>query len=507
MAKKISKTAFGTLSTAAAFATIVTGAAAQNTATSLTIYSSAQPGSLSSANFKDADNAIAVPGYAVIKQSRDFALQAGRTIVRVSDVPNFIDPTTVSFASLTDPAATSVVEQSFEFDLTSTAKLLDKYLDREVTVDIARGAASESITGTLLGTQGGLVLRLNDGSLRTVANYNGVRLTALPGGLISKPTLVWDIAAQRAGTHKTRYTYQTGGITWWADYNVTLNEDKGCTMDLSAWVTIVNQTGARFEDANLKLVAGDVKRVQPQANDQERAGVFNMFTSKAASAPAGFTEKSFFEYHLYTLGRTTTLANNSTKQLELLPVSRSVRCEKVMVYDGQAGQYYGGGLMTERDLGVPSNKKVDVFLRFKNSKETGLGMPLPAGKIRVSKLDSADDSLEFIGEDLITHTPKDETLLLKLGSAFDVVGSRRQVDFRVDTTAKWMEEDIEVKVRNQKDGPATVIVKENLNRWTNWNVIRKSQEFTKIDSRTLHFPITLAKGAEGMVKYTVRYSW
>ncbi len=505
MAKKISKTAFGSLSTAAAFATIVTGASAQNGATSLTIYSSAQPGSLSSANFKDADNAMAVPGYAVIKQSRDFTLQAGRTIVRVSDVPNFIDPTTVSFASLTDPAATSVVEQSFEFDLTSTTKLLDKYLDREVTVDVARGAASESITGMLLGTQGGLVLRLNDGSLRTVANYNGVRLTALPGGLISKPTLVWDIAAQRAGAHKTRYTYQTGGITWWADYNVTLNEDKGCTMDLSAWVTIVNQTGARFEDANLKLVAGDVKRVQPEMREDVQMAKMSMRTS--AAPVAGFTEKSFFEYHLYTLGRSTTLANNSTKQLELLPVSRGVRCEKVMVYDGQAGQYYGGGLMTERDLGVPSNKKVDVFLRFKNSKETGLGMPLPAGKIRVSKLDSADDSLEFIGEDLITHTPKDETLLLKLGSAFDVVGSRRQVDFRVDTTAKWMEEDIEIKVRNQKDEPATVIVKENLNRWTNWNVIRKSQEFTKVDSRTLHFPITLAKGAEGVVKYTVRYSW
>jgi hypothetical protein len=506
MAKKNVPTA---LSIAAAVTTLIatsTAAAAPNDGTSLTIYSSAQPGTLSSSNFKDADNALAVPGYAVIKQSREFNLNAGRTIVRVSDVPNFIDPTTVSFASLTDPATTSVVEQSFEFDLTSTTKLLDKYLDREVTVDISRGTATESITGTLLGTQGGLVLRLTDGSLRTVTTYNGVRLTALPGGLISKPTLVWDINTKQAGAHKTRYTYQTGGITWWADYNLTLKEDKGCTMDLSAWVTIVNQTGARFEDANLKLVAGDVKRVQPEMQDAMRFKGETM-RAMATTTPQGFTEKAFFEYHLYTLGRTTTLANNSTKQLELLPVSRGVRCEQVLVYSGQAGQYFGGGLMTERDLGVPSNKKVDVLLRFKNSKEAGLGMPLPAGKIRVSKLDTADDSLEFVGEDLIIHTPKDETLLLKLGSAFDVVGSRRQVDFRVDTTAKWMEEDIEVKVRNQKDVPATVIVKENLNRWTNWNVIRKNQEFSKIDSRTLHFPLTLATGAEGVVKYTVRYSW
>jgi len=224
---------------------------------------------------------------------------------------------------------------------------------------------------------------------------------------------------------------------------------------------------------------------------------------------AGFQEKSFFEYHLYTLGRPANIRNNSMQQIELFPAASGANCEKNLVYYGQAGQYFGGygSPMMDRNFGNTSSKKVDVYLRFKNAKDNQLGIPLPAGKIRVAKLDTADQSLEFIGEDRIDHTPRDETIQIKLGSAFDVVGERRQVDFRVDSSAKWMEEDIEVKVRNQKDGPATVIVKENLYRWTNWSITKRNQDFTKEDSRTIHFPLKLAKGAEGVVRYTVRYTW
>lgn len=224
---------------------------------------------------------------------------------------------------------------------------------------------------------------------------------------------------------------------------------------------------------------------------------------------AGFQEKSFFEYHLYTLGRPANIRNNSMQQIELFPAASGANCEKNLVYYGQAGQYFGGygSPMTDRSFGNTSSKKVDVYLRFKNAKENQLGIPFPAGKVRVAKLDTADQSLEFIGEDLIDHTPRDETIQIKLGSAFDVVGERRQVDFRVDSSAKWMEEDIEVKVRNQKDGPATVIVKENLHRWTNWTITKRNQNFSKEDARTIHFPLKLAKGAEGVVRYTVRYTW
>jgi len=171
------------------------------------------------------------------------------------------------------------------------------------------------------------------------------------------------------------------------------------------------------------------------------------------------------------------------------------------------GSVYGSPMM-DRNFGVQSNKKVDVYLRFRNAKANGLGVPLPAGRLRVSKLDTADNSLEFIGEDLIDHTARDEMVQVKLGSAFDVVGERKQLDFRIDTTAKWIEEDIEVRVRNQKpDETVTVIVKENLYRWSNWSITKKSHEFTKEDSRTVHFPVRLAPKAEGVVRYTVRYTW
>ncbi|MBL8519144.1 MAG: DUF4139 domain-containing protein [Betaproteobacteria bacterium] len=476
--------------------------------TSVTIYSSAQPGTLSSSTFQSGGEGMHIPGYALIKQERDVTLGKGRTALRISDVPALIDPTTVAFESITDPAGTRVIEQSFEFDLTNTNKLLQKYLDREVTVDQARGTGIESITGTLLGTQGGLVLKMADGSIRTVNGYSGVRLASLPGGLISKPTLAWDIAAERAGLHRTRLAYQTGGITWWTDYNLTLSEDAGsCKLDVGAWVTIVNQSGAGFEDAKLKLVAGDVQRAAPRPAAAPAAQEMRM--AKSAMADAGFAEKSFFEYHLYTLGRPTTLKQNATKQIELFPMARGASCEKALVYHGQAGQYFGyyGSPMTDRQFGNQSNKKVDVFLRFKNREDNRMGIPLPAGKIRVAKLDSADQSLEFIGEDLIDHTPKNETVQIKLGSAFDVVGERKQLDFRVDTSAKWMEEDIEIKLRNQKNEPVSVIAKETMYRWTNWNVTRRNAEFEKFDARTAHFPVKIAKGGEAVIRYTVRYTW
>jgi len=491
-------------------ALIVALPAAASAETALTVYSSARPGTLNPQSFRNGGEGQAVPGYALVRDDRTFNLKTGRNLLRVTDVPALIDPTTVSFASLTDPKGTRVVEQSFEFDLTSTSKLLSRFLDREISVDQVRGASVEAVGGTLVGTQGGLILKQPDGSIRVVEQHAGIKLPSLPGGLISKPTLVWDIDTQSAGSHKARMAYQTGGMTWWTDYNLTYSEPKpnACSLQVGAWVTLVNQSGASYNEARLKLIAGDVQRAQPKpaalAAEQAMAKRF-----VAADRAEGFAEKAFFEYHLYTLGRKTTIAQNSTKQIELFPAAASVGCEKTLVYYGQAGFYpYYGSPMTDRNFGNQSNKKVDVYLRFKNATANGLGVPLPAGKIRVSKLDEADGALEFIGEDLIDHTARDETVQVKLGSAFDIVGERRQVDFRIDTNAKWIEEDIEVKVRNQKpDESVTVLVKENLYRWSNWTVLRRTHEYTKDDSRTIVFPVRLAPKAEGVVRYTVRYTW
>jgi hypothetical protein len=223
----------------------------------------------------------------------------------------------------------------------------------------------------------------------------------------------------------------------------------------------------------------------------------------------GFEEKTFFEYHLYTLGRPSSLPDNSTKQIELFPAAAGVACDKTLVYYGQAGMYagYGGSPYTDRNYGMVGNKKVDTYLSFKNAQDNGMGIPMPSGRVRVSKVDSADGSLEFIGEDRIDHTPKNETVLLKLGSAFDVVGERRQVDFKIDTSRNTMTEEIEVKIRNHKDEAVKVIVKENLYRWTNWKIVASTQSYDKQDARTIHFPITVPADKEVIVRYTVRYTW
>ena len=489
-------------------ALIVALPAASEAETAITVYSSARPGTLNPQTFRNGGEGQAVPGYALVREDRSFGLKSGRNLLRISDVPALIDPTTVSFASLTDPKSTRVVEQSFEFDLTSTSKLLSRFLDREISVDQVRGATVEAVTGTLVGTQGGLILKQPDGSIRVVDSRAGIKLPSLPGGLISKPTLVWDIDTATAGNHKARMAYQTGGMTWWTDYNLTYSDgpNQTCKLDVGAWVTLVNQSGASFTDAKLKLIAGDVQRAQPPMRYPAAPAAQAM---RAEAKADGFAERAFFEYHLYTLGRPTSLPDNSTKQIELFPTAPGVGCEKNLVYYGLGGAYpIYGSPMFDRNFGVQSNKKVDVYLRFRNAQANGLGVPLPAGKLRVSKLDTADNALEFIGEDLIDHTARDEMVQVKLGSAFDVVGERKQLDFRIDTSAKWMEEDIEVRVRNQKpDEAVTVIVKENLYRWTQWAITKKSQEFTKEDSRTIHFPVKLAPKAEGVVRYTVRYTW
>ena len=496
------------LAVAAAAGSASANAQSPTTGNALTIYSSARPGAIPPETYRNGIGAQNVPGYALVRHERAFNFDRGRNTVRFTDVAALIDPTTVSFESLIDPAGTRVVEQNFQFDLVNSAKLLQKYVDRPIQVDQVRGNGVESYSGTLLSTSGGLVLKRPDGTIQMLPHNAGVTLPDLPGGLITRPTLVWDVAAERAGAHSTRVSYQTSGIAWWADYNLTYSDGanaNACRLDVGAWVSILNQSGATYTDAKLKLVAGDVHRAPkpapaPRMMDMGRAAAME------ARAP-GFEEKAFFEYHLYTLGRPTTLPDNSTKQIELFPTARGVPCEKTLVYHGGPGYFQPGAPLTDRGFGLEGNKKVETFITFRNTPENNLGMPLPAGRMRVAKLDNADRSLEFIGEDAIDHTPRNEKVLIKLGSAFDVVGERRQVSFSVDNSRKTMTEEIEVKVRNQKREPVTVMVKENLYRWVNWTIAQKPQDFEKVDARTIQFPVKIAPGREAVVRYTVQYTW
>ncbi len=479
----------------------------------LTIYSNAMPGAIQPELYRSGLGYQPVPGYAVVRHERDIPLDRGKVSVRFADVAALIDPTTVSFESLTDPAGTRVIEQNFQFDLVSHEKLLQKYLDREITVEQVRGDKVETFTGTLLSSSAqGLILKSKDGSVHSLPYNTGVKLPQLPGGLITRPTLVWDLFTDKAGLHRSRVSYQTTGITWWSDYNVAYADGKNansCKLDVGAWVSILNQSGAGYPEAKLKLVAGDVHRAPVGGRHYPASRMMDSVAKFSAEAPAGFAEKSFFEYHLYTLGRPTTLPDHSTKQIELFPPAHGVPCEKTLVYYGLAPHYWGhfASPMTDRNYGLESNKKVDVYLSFKNDEAHHMGIPLPAGRIRVSKLDSADGTLEFIGEDTLDHTPKNEKVLIKMGSAFDVVGERKQTDYKLDTSNKTLSETIEVTLRNHKTEPVTVLVKENLYRWLNWKITARTHDYEKQDSRTIHFPIHLAKDGQATVRYTVHYSW
>ncbi|MEO0574214.1 MAG: DUF4139 domain-containing protein [Pseudomonadota bacterium] len=482
--------------------------------TAVTIYSKAVPGAVDPQLYRQSErmNArarMSVPGYAIVRDDRAISLKRGRSEVQMTDVAALIDPTTVSFESLTDPSGTRVIEQDFRFDLVGSDKLLDRYIDQKITVEQLTGDDVRAVTGTLLSVDGGMVLQMPDGSVELLQSWHNVRLGSLPGGLMTRPTLVWDVAASTSGEHDTRVSYETQGMTWWADYNLVWkpgrNANKG-TLSMGAWVSILNQSGTGFDDTSLKLIAGDVQRA-PQSRQQVRLQRNMVAAMAMEDASAGFEEKSFFEFHLYTLGRKTTIANNATKQIELFPQAAAVPAEKLLVYNGFPSGYNVGYGASDRNFGQQSNKKVDVYLTFSNREKNGLGIPLPAGRIRVSQLDDADDSLEFIGEDVIAHTPRNEDLRIRLGSSFDVLGQRKQSDYAIDTKARWLEETIEITLTNRKDVAQRVTIAEPLYRYANWTLIDPSQKFKKIDSRTIHFDVNVPADSEKTVSFKVRYTW
>jgi hypothetical protein len=442
--------------------------------------------------------------FGVVREKRNVDVKEKTGLIRFDDVASQIDGTSVQFKSITDPHAT-VLEQNYEFDLVSADKLLEKYIDKQLEVVTKDGSR---YSGSLLSFDANqLVIRQESekGGIVMVQrgdNVKDIQFGALPEGLITKPTLVWKLATEKVGQQLIEVAYQTAGINWQADYNAILNPND-TKLDLGGWVTINNQSGATYKDAKLKLIAGDVRRVQPQP--VFTAGM--MRKSAMVESVNGFEEKSFFEYHLYTLGRPATVAQNQTKQIELLKAA-DVPVRKVFLYDGAPQYRFYGGLNEDAGYGSEnSNKKVNVVVEVKNSKENNLGMALPKGKMRLYKRDEADGSLEFIGEDEIDHTPKDETVKLHIGDAFDIVGERKRTDFHVDAGSHIITESFEIRVRNHKTEPVEVLVKETLYRWNNWEITETNQKWTKYDSNTIHFPVKVDKDGEQVVTYTVRYTW
>lgn len=441
----------------------------------------------------------------LIKENRPFSLKSGVNSVQVVDVAAQIDPTSVHFKSLTAPDAVTVLEQDFRYDLISQEKILQRYLGREIELQRygRDGDKKELIRGTLLSSAGGKVMKVGD---KLVLNPQGEAiLPELPEGLLTKPTLMWLLNARKGGEHQGEISYLTGGMSWNADYVLVVDKDDA-KADLNAWVTVSNNSGATYKDARLKLVAGDVHRAPaPQLG---RGRMNYAAKSMAMEADGGMTEKSFFEYHMYSLGRLTTLAENSSKQVEMASAA-GVPVRKLFTYDGVQGvqwNYFGDAAYWDPNYGLASGKKIAVHFEFDNKKTEGLGIPLPKGRVRVYKKDH-DGSLQLAGEDAIDHTPKDEKVRVKMGESFDLVGERKRVDYKSDLKGRRFEETFEIRVRNHKESDAAVTIVEHLYRWTNWKVADASAKWTKRDAQTIEFPVTVKKDGEAVVTYTVKYSW
>ena len=595
---------------------------------SLTVYSSADPAGFNPQQFiqqqrmSGQDNIWGVPGYGVIKEVRRVTVPKGMGALSFTDVAAWIDPTTVSFNDL-DDAKTTVLEQNFQFDLVSPSKLMEKFLGREISLSVAMGDGVSYVAGTLLSAnQGSVVLQTATGVKIVPMSGAQIQLGELPGGLLTKPTLVWKLASESGGEHLVRTTYQTAGMTWRSDYNIVVNgsDTKG---DITAWVTLMNLSGASFSNAELKLVAGDVHKIEasrpmprgmmrgeaiamadagvkivPMSGAQLQLGdlpgglltkptlvwklasesggehlvrttyqtagmtwrsdyniVINGNDTKGditawvtlmnlsgasfsnaelklvagdvhkieASRPmprgmmrgeaiamadaGGFVEKEFADFHLYTLPRRTDVLQNSTQQIALFPPVSGFKVTRELVFDFTGGMGAPGQPILDRDFVVASKAKPSILVSFENKKENSLGMPLPKGKIRVYKEDPSDGTLEFIGEDLIDHTPRNETVKIRLGEAFDVVGERIRSDFTIDNAAKRMTETFKIELRNQKSAAQKVRVIERPYRWTNWQITKKNTEFEKLDSGTIRFDVDIPSEGARTIEYTVVYTW
>jgi hypothetical protein len=418
--------------------------------------------------------------FALVKENRDMSLEKGMNTVSILDVASAIEPSSVAFKSLTDPNAVVVREQNYQYDLINTNTILAKSLGKRVKIIKYLDGTVKEIEGIVLSTpENGLVLQTADG---LVLNPSGeIQVMEMPQGLVPRPTLAWKLDSDKAGPQKTEISYLTNNISWAADY-VAVVDPLDKYIDLTGWVTLDNKSGATYENASLNLMAGDVHRIQPP---QQYDYMLKAAPMAGRAEESQFTEKAFFEYHLYTLKDKTTVRDKESKQISLLTAAR-VPAKKIYVFDGAQNQ-----------------KKVNVLMEIVNSDANNLGMPLPKGKVRVYKQE-ADANQHFIGEDLIDHTPKDEKVRLYLGDAFDLVGERKQMTQR-QISDHEREESYEISLRNHKDLPVTIVIVEHL--WGDWRITQNSNKYDKKDANTIEIPVEVPKDGEVKVTYTVRMKW
>jgi len=451
-------------------------------------------------------------------------LTAGVNRAQFAGIAAHLEPDSVI---LRDPAgrALQVLEQNYRNDPISQELLLSFYEGKTIDFLVQRADKQEIIKGKVV--RSGYIPSSyyaqnyqQPSFTQPIIEVDGGLRFGLPGqplfpGLsgdsILKPTLSWLLQTNDPGKFDAEISYVASGMSWQADYNLVVSDNpKGKTdlLDMVGWITMRNQSGKTFENANIKLMAGDVNKIQAATPASRAYGAMKMAMDEAAAAPV-VREKSFDEFHLYSLARPATLHDQETKQVEFVR-STGIHAQRLYVYDGaqvaQYGYYNIEQIRQDQSYGTQSNPKVWVMEEFKNAEANHLGIALPKGKLRFYRRDT-DGHLEFVGENVIDHTPKDETIRIFTGNSFDVVGERKRTNYRVDSAHNWMDESFEIRVRNHKKEAVTVRVVEHLYRWTNWKLSEQSQESRKTDAQTVEFPVSIAPDGEQVVTYTVHYSW
>lgn len=473
--------------------------------------------------------------FAVVRDRVVLDLKQGENAVQFVGVTTHLEPDSIV---LRDPKAQvqfSILEQNYRADTISQGLLLSQYEGKELDFLVTdRDGQERTVRGKVIRSgyepnyagmgrygqqfaQRQQAAGWHQGAGQPIVEVGGLLRFTLPGqpvfpaltdDAILMPTLHWRLFAPQPARLDAELSYVTGGMSWQASYNLVAPE-KGDTMDVTGWITIDNQSGKVFRDATVKLMAGDVNKIDPSALAPASDAYFLGAAMREQQAPQ-VTEKAFDEFHLYSLPLPTTLQDRQQKQVEFVRAT-GVKAQTIYVYNGASlGQYRGWDARTIRsnpDYGTVSNGKVWVMREFVNSKDNGLGIPLPKGRTRFYRRDDADGRLEFTGENLIDHTPKDETVRIYTGDAFDVVGERKRTDYRLSNAQDQLEESFEIRVRNKKDKAIEVRVFERLYRWLNWQLIQKSHEFSKQDAQSIEFRVAVPAGGETVVTYRVRYDW
>lgn len=454
--------------------------------------------------------------FGVVRDTVPLNLKKGLTEQSYSGVTAQLEPESVILRDPSGQVALSVIEQSYRADPIDQMRLLQMFegqtIDFYKTLDdtevIVRGRIIRAPSVVMTKNQHGSLYPKN---LEPIVEVEGQLVTMLPGiplfpslgdDSILEPTLTWKLYSDQTTSLDAQLSYLTNGMSWKSDYNLVLPEE-GDTVTLTGWVSIENNTGTNFEDASIKLIAGDVNKVQPAP--QTRGRVMEMaMVADYASAPQ-VEAKKFDEFHMYRLPLKTTLRDSETKQVEFVR-SEKVATEKLYIYDGSGGMRHYGGLNINQNYGQNTQPDIAIYREFKNSEDNGLGVALPAGRTRFYRMDS-DGQLEFTGENTIDHTPKNETIRAYLGNAFDLIGERTRTQFYKHPSRDLLRETFEIEIRNRSEAEVTVQVVEHLYRWSNWEIVERNASFEKTDAQTIEFPVTVAADQTKAVSYTVEYTW